>query len=417
MRRLSTRGAARRWLACAAVALCLAAYARAQETVRELPSPAAAGSGQPNLTVDARGRVYLSWVEKQPEGRAALRFAVREGAGWSRPRTVAEGANWFVNWADFPSLLALADGTLAAHWLVRSGPDTYAYDVFVSRSRDGGRRWSTPVRPHRDGTQTEHGFVSMFAAGGGRLGVVWLDGRAMAAAGGGDAHHGGEGHGAMSLRYATLRGRGRATGVGDESLLDARVCECCQTSAALTSEGPVVAYRGRSADELRDIQVVRLRAGRWTTPRAVNADGWRIDGCPVNGPSVAASARRVAVAWFTLERGQTPRVRVAFSRDAGATFAAPFEAADGDPFGHVCVLMLDDGGALVSWIEKTQAGVELRARRVGPDRARGPSITVARAGSARSTGFPRMARAGDKIIFTWTGAGRVMVAEMRAPAL
>ncbi len=90
---------------------------------------------------------------------------------------IAEGAGWFVNWADFPSLIALPDrlagGTLAGE----DGSGTYAYDVNVARSGDGGKTWSEPLVPHRDGTQTEHGFVSLFAAPGNLLEAVWLDGR------------------------------------------------------------------------------------------------------------------------------------------------------------------------------------------------------------------------------------------------
>ncbi|MDQ3804043.1 MAG: glycoside hydrolase, partial [Acidobacteriota bacterium] len=141
------------------------------QTVRELPSPAAKESGQPNLTTGPAGRVYLSWLERIEGKRFALRFAARAGAGWEAARTVAEGDNWFVNWADFPSLAALPDGSLAAHWLARSGPGVYAYDVKIARSADGGKTWSKPFTPHRDGTPTEHGFVSMFPAAGGRLGA------------------------------------------------------------------------------------------------------------------------------------------------------------------------------------------------------------------------------------------------------
>ena len=93
--------------------------------VRELPAPAGRGSGQPNLAVAPDGRVYLSWIERLGEGGFSLRFALKEGDGWSAPRVIAEGANWFVNWADFPSMVALPDGSLAAHWLVKSGSETF----------------------------------------------------------------------------------------------------------------------------------------------------------------------------------------------------------------------------------------------------------------------------------------------------
>ena len=387
--------------------------------VRELPSHAGPGSGQSSLAVDKDGRAYLSWIERLAKGRFALRFAVREGAGWSEPRTIAEGSNWFVNWADFPSLVTLPDGSLAAHWLVKSGPSAYAYDVHVARSFDGGKSWSKPVTPHRDGTKTEHGFVSMFPSADGQLAAVWLDGREMKE---GEEHGGAKGsagedhgHGQMTLRYATMRRDGQSFKIEDEARLDARVCECCQTSAAVTSEGPIVAYRDRSDAEIRDISIVRLREGRWTEPKTVYVDKWKIDSCPVNGPSIAADRRRVAVAWFTLADNDTPHIRLAFSADAGENFSQPIKVDDGDPMGRVSVLLLDDASALVLWLERTKTGAEIRARRVQADGTRDPSITVAASGAARSNGFPRMTRSRDRIIFSWTGP-RVLTAEMPTPS-
>jgi len=374
----------------------------------ELPSPAGAGSGQPNLAVSTDGQVYLSWIERLGEGRFSLRFATLEKDGWSAPRVIAEGANWFVNWADFPSMIALPDGSLAAHWLVKSGTGAYAYDVNISRSFDGGKSWSKPFVPHRDGTRTEHGFVSLFPAKldakDGSLAAVWLDGREMKA-GAGD-----HGHGNMTLRYVKIERDGALAG---EAVLDAKVCECCQTSAAMTDDGPVVVYRDRSDQEIRDISVVRLKAGKWSEPRSVAQDGWQINGCPVNGPAVAASGRRVAVAWFTAA-GAAPRVKLAFSNDAGATFSEPVTVDDGAPAGRVDVLLLADGSAIVCWLEKLSGGGAVRARRVRPDGKRGQSITVAPSGVARSSGFPQMARAGDALVFAWTGS-RVLTATMPLP--
>src|SRR5690606_40868449 len=63
------------------------------------------------------------------------------------------------------------------------------------------------------------------------------------------------------------------------------VCDCCQTSVALTSRGPLLFYRGRSPDEVRDVLVSRLEGNVWTAPRRVHADDWVVGGCPVNGPS------------------------------------------------------------------------------------------------------------------------------------
>jgi hypothetical protein len=370
----------------------------ARMSVRELETPAAAGSGEPNLARGPDGRALLSWIEPSGEGRHALRFASRaQGEPWSEPRTIAEGSGWFVNWADFPALAALPDGALFAHWLARSGPGTYAYDVRVTVSRDGGRTWSDPVVPHRDGTRTEHGFVSLSPWSANAMGLVWLDGRKTAG-----ASHGEQGPMAaeMSLMHGTIGSDGR---LGGETMLDGRVCDCCQTDAARAGDATVVVYRDRSAREVRDVSVVRFAGGRWSEPQPLAADGWEINGCPVNGPAVAASGSQVVAAWFTSPRDRS-RVSVAFSTDAGATFGAPIVVDEGRPVGRVDVVMTGER-ALVSWLEQGKKGVELRVRHVAADGTRGVPLTVADTSAARSSGFPRLLETGGEVLVAWRDAG------------
>lgn len=386
---------------------CGAAVPSDGDPLVELPAPvmvdvpAEAGSAHPFVAATADG-FLVSWTAPTGAGHA-LRFATladaqagapnHEGdAEWSAVRTIAEGEDWFVNWADFPSVVALSETELAAHWLQRSGPGTYAYDVLISYSSDSGDSWSTPVRPHRDGTQTEHGFVTLFPHGG-DLGAVWLDGRKFA---GTDGH---EPSREMTVRFTTLR-----NGVPDEeTLLDARACDCCQTTAVPTSAGPLIAYRDRSEDEIRDIVVTRLVAGTWTEPQSVHNDGWYITGCPVNGPQADADGDRVAIAWFT-QAGDTARVLTAFSADAGAQFSEPVRVDEGAPLGRVDLLLLEDGRALVVWLERTGEEAELRGRIVGADGTFGPSRTLAATTAQRSSGFPRMARSGSLVLMAWTDA-------------
>jgi hypothetical protein len=374
------------------------ASAGASSALRPLPSPAAQGSGEPNLTVGPDGRVYLSWIEPAADSAHALRFSVLQDDAWSAPRTVASGRGWFVNWADFPALAVLPDGRMAAHWLQKSGSGTYAYDVRVAVSTDGGAAWTQGVVPHTDGTASEHGFVSMWPVRGDSVGLVWLDGRKYGAS---DDEH--DPRNEMTLRYTTVGMDGRAA---PDREIDGRVCDCCQTGMAMTAEGPLVVYRDRSPVEVRDIYVTRMVNGAWTEGRPVHADGWVMPACPVNGPQADAVGRRVAVAWFT-GADSTPAVKVAFSADAGATFAAPVRVDAGNPEGRVDVELLQDGGALVSWIERTgEKEAEVRIRRVGADGRMGEPHTVAASSSARSTGFPRMVRAGGNVVLAWTGAGK-----------
>lgn len=368
--------------------------------IRASESPTDGDSREPELNATNDGRIILSWVEKIGEKRYALRTANRDGKAWGEARTVAEGENWFVNWADFPSVIALQDRSLAAHWLVKSGPGTYAYNVNISSSKDGGQTWTKPIVPHGDNTKTEHGFVSLIALPDGRLGAVWLDGRNMK-----DMKHEEEGKPAsasMTLRYATIDADGK---LSEEAQLDERVCECCQTSAALTSEGAIAVYRDRSQTEVRDIYFVKQVNGSWSSPKPVYSDNWEISGCPVNGPSVAADGRRVVVAWFT-EGSDQPRVKVAFSGDAGATFGNPIQVDEGDAVGRVDTLLLPDGSALVCWMSGTVESGAIKVRRIRQDGTLGPASVIAKTDISRSSGFPRMARLNDEVHFAWTEFGK-----------
>lgn len=354
--------------------------------------------------------MLLSWIERAG-ARATLKFAERSSQGWSPSRTVASGANWFVNWADVPSVIRLGSGMLAAHWLQKSGEGTYAYDVRLVFSKDDGKTWSAPVTPHHDGTQTEHGFATLFQMPDAGLGLVWLDGRAMKSA---DAH-GGQGGGEMSVRFASFGEDGRQR---SEMPVDLRVCECCPTTAAVTADGVIAAFRDRSPDEVRDIYVSRLEKGKWTQPAAVHNDGWRIPACPVNGPVLATRGRDVAIAWFTAS-GDQGRAYLAFSSDAGRSFANPVRLDDDGSIGRVDVELLEDGSAVASWIESVGGRTEFRIRRVERTGATSAAITIAGIDGGRMSGYPRIARQGDTLVFAWTARDvtpRVQTAFAQVPS-
>jgi peroxiredoxin len=290
------------------------------------------------------------------------------------------------------------NGSLVAHWAERSGKSPYAYDVILGRSTEGGKSWRRLGPAHDDKTQTEHGFVSLLEDGAG-VRAFWLDGRETAGAEG----HEGHGAGAMTLRTAVLG----STLTGGE-LLDNRVCDCCGTSAAMTSEGPVVVYRNRDEGEVRDIFILRRTKKGWSQPRAVHTDGWKVPGCPVNGPSVAARGRRVVVAWYTYAEDR-PRVRLAFSEDAGASFGAPLEV-DGPrgsrvPIGRVDVALDEDGSALVSWMASEREEAAVLVRRATAERKLGNELHVTKTRSDRQSGFPRLERLGPSLFMAWTEVG------------
>jgi hypothetical protein len=358
--------------------LFLSAAGHAQLT--EIAIPSRAGAGEPFLYA-TKSSLIVSWTEPN-----ALRFARFDGVKWSDARTIVDGSDVAANWANSPSVIEDANGVMFAHWLQKSGAG-YSSDVRVTTSHDGGRTWSKSFLLNRDGKKTEHGFVSLAPLTGGGVAALWLDGRKMRE---------GTEDGEMTLRYATIDANGFVRG---ESEIDARVCECCGTAMTIAKSGPFVAYRDRSANEVRDVVSMRKLSNGWTRPRAVHDDGWKMAGCPVNGPQADSIGDRVAVAWFTGAHDK-PRAYVAFSNDGGATFAKPVTIDEGQPAGRVDVVMIDDDSALVTWVEQTQAGGEIRARRVHRNGTIEAWSKIASIGATR--GFPRVARLTGNSYFAWT---------------
>jgi hypothetical protein len=369
-----------------------AAAAPQSSQLEALPGPAGAGAAEPFLAATRDG-VLMTWLEPVAgSDRVALRVSRFQGDRWSAPATIVERNDLFVNWADFPSVVEDAKGTLYAHWLQKNGAGTYAYDVQMSTSADGGATWRAPFLLNRDGKQAEHGFVTLAALPDGGVGATWLDGRNMGAGG-----HEGHDAGDMTLRYATVSADGA---IADDVELDTRTCECCATGMAMTGDGPVIVYRDRSPEEIRDISYVKRTAAGWSAPQSVNADGWKINACPVNGPQIDAIGNRAATGWFTAAQ-EKARAYVAFSNDGGATFGKPVRIDEGKPIGRLDIVMLDEEAALVTWIEQTAGGGEIRARRVTESGAE-PARKIADSSTARAAGFPRIARVGRDVYFTWT---------------
>jgi hypothetical protein len=357
--------------------------------------------------------VLLSWIERVGT-TTSLKFAERTASGWTQPVTAASGSDWFLSYADVPSVQRLGNGTLAAQWLESTDPQIEAYNLRMSYSKDDGKTWAPSFLPHNDNTRSQHGFASMFELPGNGLGVIWLDGRNS------QFNFDDPETGTMELRYAAFDSGWKQTA---DIEIDHRVCECCSTTAAITADGPLVAFRDLTTESVRDIGVSRLEGGKWTPTSIVAADKWQIDFCPVNGPALSARGRDVAVAWFTV-KNDVGQAYAAFSSDAGRTWSAPQRLDDAGSLGRVDIEMLDDGTAVASWVEYAEGRTDFRLRRIARDGMKSGPINIAPVSGGRASGFPRMVRQGDQLVFAWsdsasendsTGALKVLTASAQLP--
>jgi hypothetical protein len=342
--------------------------------------------------------LYFSWVTRK-DSIDYLKYSKYDGANWSPAVAIADGNDWFTNWADFPAI-AENNGTVLTSLLQKSANGTYTYDVKLSLSKELERTKKNFIL-HNDGTKSEHGFVSMLPYNKDGFFVTWLDGRNTAGGHDTAGEHGAGG--AMTLRSALVGANGTIT---QRTELDTRVCDCCQTSAAMTSNGPVVVYRDRSDEEVRDISIVRAINGTWTQPMTIGEDNWKIAGCPVNGPSVDAIDTSLAVAWFTASTG-VGDVKIAFSKDAGATFTVPFNVSTGSATGRVDVVLLDkdNNEAALIWMQPNGDEEFIYLLKVNEKGSIGNPITISRTSQERASGFPQLEKVGDQLYIAWTEVG------------
>ncbi len=372
----------------AALALVFMVMEPREPEVTAVPMPDAGHAGEAYLTRTPDGSVLASWIERHGD-EARMVVARRDGAGWSEPVGIARGSNWFVNWADVPSVAMHPGGTMMAHWLERLGEGRYAYGVRFSLSTDEGLTWSAPEWLHADLSATEHGFARMIPFKDGFL-AVWLDGNGYAA-----------GRREMAVHGRTVGLDGM---LGPETVIDARTCDCCPTELVALPDGRAAAiYRDRSSEEIRDMALSVFDGSAWSEPTALHEDGWQINACPVNGPAADASGDAVAAAWFTMATG-SPEVWFRFL-DAGSmdAISEPVRFDMGRPAGRVAVRMEDSGTAVLMWMEGGEENVSgLYVRRVYRDGSMGEAVRIASTSTGRAVGYPRLERDGDGWLVVWT---------------
>jgi len=363
---------------------------RKEVHIQEIPFFYEDSNAQPNL-VSYNGSLSLSWISSKEENRASLNYSQYKKGRWIKPQVIASGSDWFVNWADFPAHAINQDLIITSH-LKKSASGTYTYDVILNLQKLSGEKIRENFLLNTDGVKAEHGFVSIMANNEKGFFITWLDGRNTI-----EKKLEGD-HKPMTIRFAEITDKGD---VIKESELDASTCDCCQTSIAITNDGPIVVYRDRSEEEVRDIYIVKNINGTWEKPNAVHDDGWIINGCPVNGPKVAVNSKNLAVSWFTVSNNH-PLVNVSFSKNNGNSFGAPLKVNDHDAIGRVDVAFLNDEEVIVSYMEVDDIGTYLRIKKVSFDGKISEPITISKIDGGRNTGVPQLEIIDSEIFIVWT---------------
>jgi hypothetical protein len=237
---------------------------------------------QPQVAVDARGRIYIAF------GRGnTVRLAASTDAG----RT------YDVNTVGTPGALSLGmrrgprvaatDGAVLVTAIGGSEGKGRDGDVLAWRSTDGGRTWAGPTRVNAVEGSAREGLHGMAAGPDGRVFCTWLDLR-----------------NEKTEIYGSLSKDGGATW-GPDALVyrspDGSVCECCHPSAAFSPDGTLHVMWRNSLKGARDLYLTSSSDGGTTfgTAEKLGRGTWPLKACPMDGGAVAAGPDgRVETVWM-----------------------------------------------------------------------------------------------------------------------
>ena len=253
---------------------------------------------------------------------ATLKFAERTPSGWTPARARSfPASDWFVNWADVPSVHAPGerhDGRPTG--CRRAAAGTYAYDVRLSRSTDDGKTW-TPSVDASLGRHADRTWIRLARADARR----WWPRARLARRPRDEGRR--RTRRAWRRRHDAALRRLRSSMEADRRKRPSTTGSA--TAARPTPRSPPTVRSSSTAiaatTRFATSRSARLIEGKWSDACARAPDNWKIQACPVNGPAIDARGRDVVVAWFSAV-GDQPKAFAAFSKDAGRSFGPPITA-------------------------------------------------------------------------------------------
>jgi hypothetical protein len=397
----------RRLLTTTAIAI-TAVIAVAAQTPSKTADVTLAVGGRTNVTPWIAGRanfVAVAWGASQ-QGRGDIFVAVSRDGGrrFDSPVQVNAIAGEARISGEIAPRVALANGRDAAtpEIIVLWNAKQDGTVIRLARSRDGGRTFLPAQTLQASGAAGDRGWGALAVDATGTAHAIWLDHRGMAAGGVHSGHKGPDDGVAMAQKSALYYASASPAGVRERSLFPG-VCYCCKTAMAIAPNGAIyTAWRHVFDGNFRDIGFSMSRDGgaSFSPMIRVNQDGWSINGCPDDGPAMAIDASGVVhLAWPTVSN-ETGVILYASSRD-GRVFSKPVRVPT---FGsakasHPQIAIDGSGQVFVGWDEVRNGA---RSAGIVPVGVKGGEPFGAAESLGAVTTYPVMAAADRGLIAAWT---------------
>jgi hypothetical protein len=299
------------------------------------------------------------WIVARTSERVFVASSKDRGRSFSDPMLVTPEPVMLDTGPDArPNLVVDPAGRLIVAFATRD--KAFKGRVFISRSIDRGRTFSSPV-PITASEESQR-FETLAIDTDSAVFAAWIDKRNRL-----PAQEKGEAYKGAALAFAWSEDPG--VQFAEARIAQDHTCECCRIAVGFAGPArPVVVFRNIFDGTVRDHAVVTFADRVTPGPvRRVSTDDWAIDACPHHGPSLAVAADGTYhVAWFTKGRARQG-LFYARSSDGGTSFSEPSpigrpDAAPGRPS-----LLASGGKVYLAWKEfdGTEARVMVQASHDG----------------------------------------------------
>lgn len=384
-------------ISCVLLAWPLLGCARRAQSIEPLAiqvSSPDADAAEPAIATAPDGTVYVVWVEHREGGGADVLLGQYDQSGVAKgpPVRVNPKKGEATAWRGDPPTVAVApDGTACVGWTSRVPERPHSTNLYVSVSRDQGRRFEPPVKVHDDQKPGPHGMHAMAIALDNKIYVTWLDERNLPSPAGEKSKAGHKHMEANRDLFVAVSSDGGKTFSSNRQIAS-DVCPCCKTSLAIAPDGRIYAsWRQVLPGNLRHIAVASStdRGETFSGPVIVSDDRWMLAGCPVSGSSLSVSeGGRLQVLWYSAGEAGPTGVYSSESHDGGRSFTPRRLVAEGLAQGTPVLLTRLEGSKAI-WQSDQGAKARVITASLDSGRAKTASLNVAANSQLPAASFVR----------------------------